>query len=144
MKYKKLFKHFSKNLIKNKNTNSYLIKNICALRLLKSSIISNNLIEAIRKYIVKKIKTFSTIHINIRPTFYITKKNIGARMGKGFGIFYKKVCYVKKGFNLIEFFSTHLKLIKYLLKKVKLKLPVKSIIVIKKSFFKDKKYQINY
>lgn len=134
MKYKKLFKSITTNLMR--NTNSTIIKYVYGLKLLKNTVISDNLLEAIRKFIIRKLKYLSTIYLKVKPIFYQTKKAIGARMGKGFGSFISKFSFINAGSIIIEFFSIHFKLLKYLIKSVKKKLPVNSLIIIKKNFYK--------
>jgi ribosomal protein L16/L10AE len=132
LSYKKKFNNIAISLLKNKK--NLILKNIYGIRTTKCSVISDNVIEALRKYLVRKTKKNCTIFFKIKPNQYITKKSIGARMGKGFGSFYKKIFFLRAGMVFIEFFSKKIKLLKYFLKKLQTKVSV-TFKIVKRFFF---------
>jgi ribosomal protein L16/L10AE len=132
--YKKKFKNISISLLKNKK--NLILKNVFGIKTVKCCVISDLMLEALRKYLIRKTKKNCIIFLKIKPIQYTTKKSIGARMGKGFGAFDKKIFFLKSGTLFLEIFSIKIKLLKYFLKKLQTKLNVKFKFIKRVFFYK--------
>jgi len=130
--YKKKFKNVTTMLLKNKK--NLILKNLFGIVALKNCVISEIILEAVRKYLIRKLKKNCVIFFKIKPIFYTTKKSIGARMGKGFGSYDKRIFFLKSGTIFLELFTIKIKLLKYFLKKLQTKLYV-TFRIIKRIFF---------
>lgn len=100
------------------------------------SLIKFSQLEALRKYISRRVFKKSTKLHRISLTHTLFKKSTNARMGKGSGKFFKWFGYIKPGMVLFEFTILNLNLFKVqkLFKSINSKSPVK-IRLIYKSFF---------
>ena len=89
----------------------------------KSGYLTKNEIETI-KLLLKQNLVKQTYKFSIKANFYLTKKPIETRMGKGKGPLDKNIIWVKKGHNLIIFYSlnyTEWQLINKIKKKISIK-----------------------
>lgn len=93
-------------------------------------------LEAIRFYLLKKLKKIAIIFIKVNCLFPKTKKGIGIRMGKGAGNLDYNIVYIKQNHVFIEIFCLSLQKIKYTLKKLLSKLSINLILVQRLFFFK--------
>jgi large subunit ribosomal protein L16 len=134
--YKKKFVNITTGLLQNKK--NLILKNLYGIRTVKCCIVSEQLLEALRKYLIRKTKKNCIIFLKIKPIQYTTKKSIGARMGKGFGSFDKKIFFLKSGTTFLEIFTMRIKLLKYFVKKLQSKFPVKFKFVKRIFFYKYK------
>lgn len=96
------------------------------------SFLNKNQLESCRKIISRFLKLFYKIpkfRISINFKTALTKKSLGARMGRGKGSVYNYVYKLRKNDILFEFTSITTTLLKLLIRKLKYKLPVKLKIV---------------
>lgn len=75
------------------------------LKAMVHGIISKEQLEATRRVVMRLTKKSCKLWIRVVCLTPKTKKSIGARMGKGVGVFYKNICNVKKGDILLEIFT---------------------------------------
>jgi len=133
-----------------KNINKWNIKNNFNLKLNKSGLVTcnfsflkKNQIESVRKIISKYLKQFYkkpkfTILLDFKTA--ITKKSLGARMGRGKGSISNFICKLHKNHILFEFDSLPYKMLNTILIKIKNKLPIKlkPIILYKNGYCRHK------
>lgn len=122
----------------------WTIKNKFNIAPYKSAIIANgfsflkkNQIEACRKIISRFLKTIykkPKFRISINFKTPITKKSLGARMGRGKGSISEYIHKLHKNQFLFEFHDINSSVLKMLVKKIRYKLPVKLQIL---NFYKN-------
>lgn len=117
------------------NINKWNIKNKFNIAPYKNAIISDgfsflkkNQIESCRKIISRFLKTIykkPKFRISVNFKTPLTKKSLGARMGRGKGSVSEYVHKLHKNHFLFEFHDINKVVLKMLLKKISYKLPVK-------------------
>lgn len=130
-KYIKLRKKLKFHKTKEKK-HIILRKGSLGLKLLESTQLTTNILESIRRSIIRRIKKVGKIEFFVHPNISITKKSVGVRMGKGAGNLDKWIVPVKKGKIIIELINVPHKIGILALKAASFKLPVKAKILIKK------------
>lgn len=134
MKYKKF--HSKRYSPLHKENRSFNLKfGLVGLKCMEYSRITARQLEAVRRVIRRGITKTGQIKINTFPSFSITKKAIGARMGKGKGKHHLWISHLYPGKILYELSQISLKFTSfrhryiYALSKSLVKLPVKTKIV---------------
>ncbi len=93
------------------------------------AILTPNQLESIRRCLLRAIKRKGIIWIRVQCTYPLTKKSDGSRMGKGVGPIKSYIAHIKKGCVLIELQTELSKELITCIKKVLLRLSVKSSIM---------------
>lgn len=115
--------------------NSNLVFGTCGLKTIEGGRISLKQLDAVRKFLQKKLKRRGKVLFTVICDKSVTKKPAEVRMGKGKGGFSHWVCVVKKGRILFEIFGSGLSvtfLCKTLLE-ASMRLSVKTRILLAKS-----------
>lgn len=111
--------------INNKNLNYGFI----GLKAINSGFLNKFQIETIRKNILNKTNRKIKIWINLNFNKSITKKSLNSRMGSGKGKHYNYVASVKAGSIFFEIAGNNKKLLFFILKNYKIKIPIKTKII---------------
>ena len=125
LKYNKVHKKVYVNKLVNYKLN-HLRTNSCGLKILTNGLLSAVVLEAIKKFIIKRIKKVGKLIINAYPHIPVTQKSIGMRMGKGVGNVSNWVFPLKRGLILFELNNVPLNIAKVILKSAAHKLSVKT------------------
>ncbi len=100
------------------------------LKATESGIITDNQIESFKQTVFKKTSKKIKIWIKIFSCFYVTKKPVGIRMGKGIGKIAHKIYKITNGSVIFEFCGLNNKIIVKAVAISKLKLPIKTRILL--------------
>ena len=127
------FKKYPKGRVKNTEKNKKIIFGCIGLKANESGRLTPKQIESGRRAIRKYIKQLKGI-VKVKLTAYlpVTSKPLAVRMGRGKGKVAFSVCPVKKGSILYEIMVTDIKKAIIAAKKASYKLPIKTIVVLKK------------
>jgi large subunit ribosomal protein L16 len=127
------FKKYPKGKIKNIEKKKKINFGCIGLKANESGRLTPKQIESGRRAIRKYIKQLKGI-VKVRLTAYlpVSSKPLAVRMGRGKGKVAFSICPVKKGSILYEIMVTDLKKGIISAKKASYKLPIKTIIVLKK------------
>lgn len=123
-------KIFRKSKLKNFKHNSKLNFGKFGLKTLEAGSLNLRQIESARKIISKKTERQSKIWVKISFNYFLTKKPLGTRMGKGKGKITFSYAKIKKGSIIFEISGSNNKKIVTALKACQYKLPIKTIVVI--------------
>lgn len=122
-KYKKQFK----DKLKGKTIKgSKIIYGKYALKILETTRLTSQQIEATRRIIIQKMKKLGFLWIRIFPDIPVTAKPTENRMGKGKGAVSFWISKVKKGQILYEISGISLENARKVLKAGSIKLPIKT------------------
>jgi large subunit ribosomal protein L16 len=127
------FKKYPKGRIKNTEKKKRINFGCIGLKANESGRLTPKQIESGRRAIRKYIKPLKGI-VKVKITAYlpVTSKPLAVRMGRGKGKVAFSICPVKRGTILYEILVTDIKKGIIAAKKASYKLPIKTIIVIKK------------
>jgi large subunit ribosomal protein L16 len=126
LKYKKNHKLSKKDSYLLDQKIFYPKKGLFGLVLKESAKLTFNQIEASRKSIRRNVKKKGDLSMHVFTNFFVTKKSIASRMGKGKGNHNIWICPVRKGQLIAELSKTVLWQSNIALNSASCKMPVKS------------------
>nr|YP_009350069.1 50S ribosomal protein L16 [Spongospora subterranea]AIK19940.1 50S ribosomal protein L16 [Spongospora subterranea] len=119
-----------KKKIKNLPTkNLNLVNGTFGLKANQNCFLTSKQIEMIKLNLAKGTKKAGRYWIRVFPHFSVTAKPLEVRMGKGKGYIDHWICKIKRGSVICELFGLPAKQASFLLKKISLKLPVRTIYI---------------
>jgi large subunit ribosomal protein L16 len=104
---------------------------VLCIKSLDYGVLMDNQLEAVRRFLIRKIKRKGIIWIRVQCRYPVTKKSAGSRMGKGVGPVKFYIANIKKGRIILELQALITKELITFFKKLILKLPVKACVLLK-------------
>jgi large subunit ribosomal protein L16 len=124
----RFFKKPKKNLLKFGNSGFLVIKE-GRLELIQLSILKKLIKKLIKKKKNEKNMDLNKIWFSIKPNFILQRKSKNSRMGKGKGMFERRVIRVNRGFILFEFSGFSINKLKFIINIINKLLSIKLVLI---------------